>query len=58
MIGARIVGLGAVTALGSGVDALWGGALRGDVAARAPRSLALPDLPGVVVGDVFDAPAD
>jgi len=51
---ARIVGLGAITALGDGVQPLWQGALDGVVATRTPRTLSLPELPSVVVGEALD----
>ena len=49
----RIVGVGAVTALGQGVDALWQGALEARVALAAPRALDLADIPGVQVGEAL-----
>src|SRR5262249_7117023 len=56
--GVRITGLGAVTALGDGVERLWAGALRGEVALRPTRRLLLPELAELPLGEVdMDSPA-
>jgi 3-oxoacyl-[acyl-carrier-protein] synthase II len=52
---ARITGVGTVTALGTGIDALWTGALAGRTGLAAPLAIQLPDVPGVVVGEALGA---
>jgi 3-oxoacyl-(acyl-carrier-protein) synthase len=50
---ARITGLGAVTAWGSGVEATFAGALAGRIATKPSEALVLPDLPTMHVGEAL-----
>ncbi|MEZ4267124.1 MAG: beta-ketoacyl synthase N-terminal-like domain-containing protein [Myxococcota bacterium] len=54
---ARITGLGAVTAWGSGVEATFAGALAGRIATKPTEALDLPELATMHVGEALRATA-